>query len=272
MLKIGDFSKLSQVTVKALRHYERLGLLKPAHVDLSTGYRYYSADQLPSLNRILALKDLGLALEEIAELLHGDLPAEQLRGMLRLKRTELRSQIETERARLARVEARLLWIEKENQPPMYDVILKAVPEQQAASIRETIADHPAVGELFHYLAAYLCRRGIPKTAPPMCIYHDPEYRAQDVDVQVAFPVGEPVEEDDRITNVLLPPIEQAASLLHSGPHDSIGEAYGALMTWIEANGYRPAGPSRLVYIRTPEADPEAAVPMVEVQLPVQKTD
>lgn len=61
MFKIGEFSKLSQVSVKALRYYDELGLLKPASVDRFTAYRYYSADQRPRLNRILALKDLGIA-------------------------------------------------------------------------------------------------------------------------------------------------------------------------------------------------------------------
>jgi len=89
MFKIGEFSKLSQVTVKTLRYYDEIGLLKPAKVDRFTSYRYYSADQLPRLNRILALKDLGLSLAQVAQLLDGDLPPAQIRGMLRLKQAEL---------------------------------------------------------------------------------------------------------------------------------------------------------------------------------------
>ena len=85
MLKIGDFSKLSLVSVKALRYYDELGLLKPVQVDEFTGYRYYSTSQLTRLNRILALKDLGLALEQIAQLLDQDLTPDQVRGMLKLK-------------------------------------------------------------------------------------------------------------------------------------------------------------------------------------------
>jgi DNA-binding transcriptional MerR regulator len=66
MFKIGDFSKISQVSIRSLRHYDEIGLFKPAHTDPFTGYRYYSADQLPRLNRIIALRTLGLSLEEIA--------------------------------------------------------------------------------------------------------------------------------------------------------------------------------------------------------------
>ncbi len=80
MFKIGEFSKLSQVTVKTLRYYDEIGLLKPAEVDRFTSYRYYSVDQLPRLNRILALKDLGLSLDQVAHLLDGNLPPGHFRG------------------------------------------------------------------------------------------------------------------------------------------------------------------------------------------------
>jgi DNA-binding transcriptional MerR regulator len=114
MFKIGDFSKLSQVTVKTLRYYDELGLLKPVEVDRFTGYRYYSADQLPRLNRILALKDLGLSLEQIATLFaaRDKLTVEQMRGMLRLKQAEAQERVREEQDRLARVEARLRQIEE----------------------------------------------------------------------------------------------------------------------------------------------------------------
>src|SRR3712207_3730687 len=111
MIKIGDFSKLSQVTVKTLHHYDQLGLLKPVHVDRFTGYRYYAVEQLPRLNRILALKDLGLSLQQIAQLLADDLPASEIRGMLKLKQAEVQQQVVAEQARLARIEARLRQIE-----------------------------------------------------------------------------------------------------------------------------------------------------------------
>src|SRR5512135_1263810 len=101
MLKIGEFSRLSRVSVRMLRHYDQLGLLKPSQVDPLTNYRYYSAGQLPRLNRILALQELGFSLEQIGELLNENVPAEQLRGMLRLKRAEVEQGIQAEQARLA---------------------------------------------------------------------------------------------------------------------------------------------------------------------------
>src|ERR671938_983721 len=96
MFKIGEFSRLTQVTVKALRHYDRLGLLTPAHTDPFTGYRFYSAAQLPRLNRLLALKDLGLSLEQIGPFLDAELSPEQLRALLLVKQSEMRRQLEAE--------------------------------------------------------------------------------------------------------------------------------------------------------------------------------
>src|SRR5512136_1663207 len=136
MLKIGDLSKLSRVSVKTLRYYDEVGLLRPAQVDRFTGYRYYSFDQLPRLNRILALRDLGVSLEQIAQLLSEDLPAAQLRGMLRLRRAELSQHVQDEMDQLARVEARLTQIEQEGKMPSYDVVIKKVEPQLVAGVRD----------------------------------------------------------------------------------------------------------------------------------------
>jgi DNA-binding transcriptional MerR regulator len=112
LLQIGEFAKISHVPTKTLRYYDRIGLFEPHYVDPSTNYRYYSPDQLPRITRILTLKELGLSLEQISQLLEEDLPLPELRGMLRLKRIEIQEQLEHERVRLARVEARLRKIEE----------------------------------------------------------------------------------------------------------------------------------------------------------------
>src|SRR5260370_3850104 len=136
MLKIGDFSKVSLVSVKALRYYDELGLLKPALVDALTGYHYYSASQLPRLNRILVLKDLSLSLQQIAHLLDQELTPDQIRGMLRLKQVELHQQLEEGQARLERIEAWLQAFEQKAIMPAYDVVLKKVAPLQVAQVRD----------------------------------------------------------------------------------------------------------------------------------------
>src|SRR3954468_10194890 len=124
MFKIGDFSKLSLVSVRTLRHYDELGLLKPDSVDKFTGYRYYSGQQLSRLNRILALKDLGLSLDQIAQIFKEGLTSDQIKGMLKLKRVELRQQIRDEQFRLERIET---WLEREElYMSNYNVVIKKV--------------------------------------------------------------------------------------------------------------------------------------------------
>src|SRR4051812_41499801 len=130
VFKIGDFSRLMQVTVKALRHYDSLGLLRPDHIDPESGYRYYTSAQAPRLHRILALKDLGFSLEQIGHLLDADLSPAQLRGMLLQKEQEVRGAIVAEQARLERIGERLRQIEQGPPSARYDVTVKHVPAQR----------------------------------------------------------------------------------------------------------------------------------------------
>ena len=125
MLKIGEFAQETDVTVKTLRHYDKLGLLRPAWIDRFTGYRYYAPEQTPRLNRIMALKDLGFTLEQIGRILQNDVTLDELRGMLRLKHAELEQHIEEEQARLGRIEARLRQIEQED-----DFLLSLVTQRK----------------------------------------------------------------------------------------------------------------------------------------------
>jgi predicted transcriptional regulator YdeE len=131
MLKIGEFAKKGQVTVKTLRHYDKLGLLKPAWIDRFTGYRYYALEQMPRLNRIMALKDLGFTLEQTGRILQNELTVDELRGMLRLKCAELEQRIEEEQARLTQVESRLHQIENEG-----DFLMSLVTQRKERLIME----------------------------------------------------------------------------------------------------------------------------------------
>ena len=141
MFRIGGFSKLSRVSVKALRFYDEVGLLKPTYVDRDTGYRYYSAALLPRLNRILAFKELGLSLGEIGHLLEGDLPADRVRELLQNRRAELARRIEREQAQLAEVESWLAQIEQAGRVPDYEIIVKQVAPRLVASVRDTLSSY-----------------------------------------------------------------------------------------------------------------------------------
>jgi DNA-binding transcriptional MerR regulator len=266
MFQIGNFSRLSQVTVKALRHYDEIGLFKPARVDPSSGYRFYSTNQLPQLNRILALKDLGLSLEQIKELMAEDVPLDQLRGMLRMKQTELQGLIDEEQERLDRVAARLRQIEREGAMPEYGVVKKKIKKMKAATLRQTLPHCGAIPEQIGQVFAYIGQnRGFP-VGPPMSLYHDHEYRERDVDVETVVPVKGSIKDGEGIVIRELPAIE-AAVLIHNGDVKDIGQAYEAAGHWIEANGYQITGPLRERYLS--EGPPDDSGQMViEIQLPI----
>lgn len=268
MLKIGDFSRLSRVTVKALRYYDELGLLKPSFVDPFTGYRYYRATQLPRLNRILALKDLGFALDQVACFLEQQGTLEQIRGMLHLRRSELHHHIMEEQARLARVEARLRQIEQEENMPVYDVVLKTIEPQTILGLRRVIPTYSHIGELFGEVCGQLEGYNLRVMGPAIALYYDGEYRERDVDCEAAVPVSVVGEQASSAPVRELSGVETMACLVHHGPYEMISQAYSTLLEWIEANHYRVDGADREVYLQGPDqvSTPEEYV--TELQVPV----
>jgi DNA-binding transcriptional MerR regulator len=158
MLTIGDFARHGRVSVRMLRHYDAVGLLRPAHVDQSSGYRFYKAVQLSRLNRIVALKDLGFTLQQVQAILDEDVSTEELRGMLRLRRAELEAALVETAAGLVQVEARLRSIENEGSMLAEDVIIRHLPAARLAELSGTaesfspgdtgplsLSDHRATG-------------------------------------------------------------------------------------------------------------------------------
>ena len=265
MFRIGHFARLSQVSVKALRYYDELGLLKPRHIDPFTGYRYYSVEQLPRLNRILALKGLGLSLEQIAALLDENLPAAQLRGMLRLKRAELQQHLRDEQVPLAQVEARLRLIEHETENDGYDVALKQIEPRLVAGIRAPLRAFPEVGRLTAEVYAYL--QGFGVDGLDGAVWYDMEDPVRGIDAEGVVFIDKPVPASERIKVYSLPGVASMACVVHHGPYNSFGQAYTALGAWIEANGYRVMGPSRDIYFHGgPDQDDPSYV--TEIQFPV----
>ena len=141
MLKIGEFSRLSQISIKALHIYDERGLLRPEHVDKFTGYRYYSLEQLPRAHRIMALKGMGLSLEQIDVILNQEMSLDALRGMFRLKQAELEQRVREEQQRLAMVEFHLKMIEVEDNMPEMNVIVKEIPSFAALYLRFRPVEH-----------------------------------------------------------------------------------------------------------------------------------
>ena len=269
MIKIGYFSRISQVPVKTLRYYDEMGLLEPIEVDRFTGYRYYAFDQLRQLNRILALKDLGFSLEQISRMLSQDLPVAELRGMLRLKQEELRQHVQDELARLERVEARLKQLEQEIEMPDYDIVLKKVEPILVAGVRDIIPSDPEQGHLWDMLETYLRKHNASPKGACFTIYYADE---PEIDAEVCEPLSDPIPASGSILVHELPGIGTMASVIHHGPFTTLTDAYTAVLKWIESNGYRIIGPAREIYLEPPatpgsQTDPNT---VTEVQFPVEK--
>ncbi|NOH03645.1 MAG: MerR family transcriptional regulator [Chloroflexi bacterium] len=283
MFKIGEFSRLSRVSVRMLRHYDQLGLLTPSRTDPFTGYRYYSASQLPRLNRILALRDLGFSLEQIAEVLDDDVSADQLLGMLKLKRADVERQMQEEQNRLSRLEARIRQMSESEAHGRYDVILRDVESELVAALRESALDDDAITEMFDRLEMYVARfEGARADKPPFAIYYDDEYRDKDMDAEVAVPLKYAIPESESIRVRQTLKLFKVACVVHVGNYSEVYQAYNALSNWIETNGYRMTGPIREVYLRysagglgfelpSTHLEPDSNQYVTELQLAVEKS-
>jgi DNA-binding transcriptional MerR regulator len=279
MFKIGEFSKLVQVPVPTLRYYDQLGLLKPVKVDPMTGYRYYSASQLPQLHRILALKGLGFSLEQIGDVLAQGLTPEQMRGMFRLRHAQISQQLSDIQSQLIEVEMHLQQIEREEQLSTYDVILKQVEPVLVALVRAILPSHSASGSLFPEVYEAIMPRVNEALGPnpgeggtTMVLWYDTEFKENNVDGAAAFMLRCRIPDKGRMRVQELPTTLMAATI-HHGSYNTIGNAHEAILRWIEANNYRIVGPDREIYLYNAmpirRDDPTY---VTELQYPVEKVN
>jgi DNA-binding transcriptional MerR regulator len=272
MLSIGDFARLGHVSPRRLRHYDELGLLRPDRVDPTTGYRSYRVAQLARLHRLLALKDLGLSLDQIGEVLDADPPLDELRGMLRIRRTQIEQGLTEEQARLRRVEAHLRAIEGSIAMAAYDIVLKKTDPLRIAEAVGVAAGfgHANLGPVFQQLVPQvLGRLNETGTTPGLFVawYEQPTDEGSVV-LHTGFDIGDQtVESDDHVRVVDLPVVD-VASVVHIGSMETIEDTYVALVTWIEDSGYQLAGRSRELYLEWNPDDQSRNV--TELQMPVSK--
>lgn len=253
MFRIGDFSKISQVPVTMLRYWDEINLLQPVYSNREMIYRQYTIEQLKQVNRIMALKGLGLPLDQIYGLLRDGVTASEIRGMLRLKQAEVLRQSNERPVTLDLVESRLKQIEQENQPPLEDVTIKACSPQRIVSIRQLTTTL----ESFHQLLREVERHVIPRNSNTlMVIYHDDGFYQENMDVQVGFPLLKdhamriPLSPGREMKVDELPGAPLLASIMHYGNWITLPQSYARLGIWIDTNGYRIAGAGREVFYHT----------------------
>ena len=272
MFAIGEFSRLARVSKRLLRYYDEIGLLKPVHTDTFTGYRYYSAEQMPRLNRILALKDLGLSLDQIQRLLSDQISTEEMQGMLLLKKAELEQQVQEEIQRVRSIEARLQFLQRAESDGPLDVVIKQIAAQPVLSVRITLESLETGMGIFGQIMTALPEKN--GEGLFFAILHSDGMDEGNLDVEIGRTISAKTHAPMPLGGGLqlrfreLPAVDTMATFVVEGPSANLLIGYGMIATWAEANGYRLAGVPREIGLQLPQkADWSDAI--AEIQYPVE---
>lgn len=269
LFKISEFSRLSRVSLKTLRYYDQIGILKPRRVDHDTGYRYYSADQLLELNRILMYKELGFTLPQIIQLLQEEITLENIQGMFKLKRSEIQQIIDTELAKLARIEERMQLIEKEGQVETGQEVRFKSEGAKSFLFQKACGREEDIPELFRQFNQLLTKELRQLTeGPQVVLWKEIDGKEDEFDFEVGyFLTCEPQLLPDFFHLRTLPPEPMMATLaFHSNSHFA-STACVYLATWIEKNNYqiKENEYSREIYL---PLSPEQDAQFMEIQIPI----
>jgi DNA-binding transcriptional MerR regulator/effector-binding domain-containing protein len=271
VLKIGDFARIGQVSIKALRHYDALGLLRPVHIHPESGYRFYDMAQLSDLVRILALKDCGFSLDEIAQLLRTH-DADEITEMLRARVQAQRQLIATEEARLQRITARLgqLAALKEDDS-RHDVVLKRSEPLSLLGMRRRVHGQRGIGPFAISVVERLAAEGLWPMSPLVHLYFEVDPDTEEFDLFVGATVSGSPKDESAWVRECLPAGELLACAIHRGDYPQLGSAFAALGRWLLAGGYEVTGPCREVYHRSPAHTSDPAEYITEIQYPITPT-
>ena len=275
MYSIGEFSKLSGLSINTLRHYEFVQVLMPDSVNKFTGYRYYSASQLVVANKILALKDAGFSLKEISTIIT-DVPSNvSIISMLEAKANELEDALNSEQERLMRLRTNIFNIKNGGIPIMNEITIKRVESIMIVSTRKEIkkGDFSTESKMWESVDRFIKANKVQQTIPCMALYHNGTWdwdATDNWDVEVAEPIAKTVEGNDVINVRELPMTEKMACIVHRGSLSSIGDTYKAIVSWIEQNNYSINGPVREIYHVGEWATEKEDEYVTELQFPLEK--
>ncbi len=275
MFRIGEFAQIAQVSSRQLRFYDQLGLLQPAHTDNATGYRYYSIRQLPRLNSILALKELGLTLEQIAPLLRDQISPSELRGMLTMKRAQVEQALREEEIRLRHIESRIAQIDKSGSVEGLDVVTKSVPTTPFLSLRCSCAGMDEALAMVRSVAEDGARQIRPAVRDKLTVVVRNESESDELDLEIGYSLRRPTNAKVRISGDLvlsageLPAVATMATIVRQGTNAESHASFGAIGSWIEANHFEIAGPCREVFLEPVTGPPGFEAALVEIQFPVR---
>lgn len=269
MYRIGLFSKINKVTIKTLRYYDEMGLLKPAFVDEENGYRYYTSEQLPVLHKIISLRQIGFSIDEILLIIKGNDPYE----LFEKRKNEIIKSIEESNRQLSQIQYYLKNI-KEDFSMSYEVVLKELPEVIVYSKRMVIPSYDAYFQIIPQIGEEVKKAnpGLKCQVPEYCfvIYHDGEYKEKDIDVEFCEAVTAFGNDTETIKFKKMEKVEAAACVYHKGPYSTISNGYSAVFTWIAQNGYIISGNPRESYIDGIWNKEDENQWLTEIQVPLIK--
>jgi len=229
MFRIGEFSKLTQVSIRMLRYYDETGLLKPAHIDKFTGYRMYSVEQIPILHKIIFLRDTGFNVSEIAVAL-SDWYDESIIVQLKKKQQEIQSSIKLGQEKLAKINIAINDIWNEKISIHCNVSLKSIPTYRVLSLRRIIPDYFCEEMLWQELSDYAKAYHVDmiSTGSDFAIYHDMDYKDSDVDVEVCVVVGQISESSGDFIFRETEKVDTMACAMVYGPYENIAPVINPL--------------------------------------------
>lgn len=249
MLRIGEFSYLSSISIAMLRHYDKIGLLMPEYVDSISGYRYYDKVQLVQANRIVALKEMGLGLDEIKTMMHMNQDDVDmiLKNKLKIKQSEI-SSIQTQINRIQ------LAINKDKTVDDYalSIATKIIPELLVVSLRGEISDYKDEGLLWGKLQNECKTFGVKVAddAMAMAIYYECDDKTEMLDVEVLLSLDKKYSEGENIKIYIMPRCE-VASVVFRGSYTKIGDINSFVAEWLEKNKFKIAGKPFSIYHNSP---------------------
>jgi DNA-binding transcriptional MerR regulator len=260
-MRIGDFARLGNVSVRALRFYDAIGLLHPTHVDPESGFRHYGAEQISRLQQVRAFQDLGFSLTRIREMLRRDLPVASLRELLEQRRCELKGDIREDVARLARIELRLQTLGQNNSASA-PVFVRQTRDSWVVSLREKIDSYAKAEELFQQLERKVPERWL--AGERAALWHACERSGGVIDCEVIRYLKGPVAVPRGLRSYQLP-ATTIASVFHSGSDDTVSRSYDQLNRWLTHSDFRLQGAKREIYWIE-----KGGEPLTEIQYPLKR--
>ncbi len=267
MLKIGEFSKLSRVSIRMLRHYDEIGLLKPAETDEFTGYRYYREEQLFIIGRITSLRDMGFGLTDIIKILDSYDDKEKMDAFLSERQKELSKLSEDTQYKLMLLDTARKRL-REEQKMSYDFTVKTIPERYAATVHMVVPHYEDEGLLWNTMREE-CKSLVP--AEPCLVaaeFLDNEYKEENVEIIAWMTVKGTYCDTEHVKFKTLPAVK-VASCVVKGSYDQMNDAYAAMISWIGANGYKLNGPMFNIYLVSPAQTQNPAEYVTEICFPVE---